>query len=63
MKAGSYSIKSGLTYMCIKEAITVRNNTDAYVYMQSELSLIFLQMYAKKGIELFGERSILEMIK
>ena len=39
------------------------NNKNAHAYVQEVVDVIFTQMYSKKGIKLFGERDIAEIIK
>ena len=38
------------------------NNTNTHAYMQAVFNVIFTHIHAKKGIKLFGERAIAEMI-
>ena len=41
----------------------INNNTNTYAYMKAAVNVIFIQKHANKGIKLFGERYIAEMIK
>ena len=46
----------------MKESEVV-NNINTHALMQSVVNMMFRKIHAKKGIKLFGERSIAEMIK
>ena len=41
----------------------IMNNTNTHAYMQKEVNVMFMQMYANKGIMLFCERDIAGTIK
>ena len=55
------SLKNQIKEM-IKEYETI-NNINIHAYMNTVANVMFMQIHSKKGIKLFGEREILEMIK
>ena len=56
--------------MCMKKQIQeimkeskVMDNTNKHAYMHAVVNAVFIQIHAKIGIKLFGERAIAAMIK
>ena len=76
MEEGSYkSVSNQLQFFmmndkCMKKKIQetmkeseAMNNKNTHLYMQTAVNMMFTQMHAKKGIKMFGERYIEEIIK